>query len=274
MGIRESLLNTITSVGNSDFVRIVTSAGASSKATVANLFKSFESGLSSKSSLTTSDYIRVVGSDNNSYKQSVSSVADAILPLLKKTVPSGTDTSSITEIGDYYSTWTNIPTGSSASGYLWVLPHNSSNAYRKQIYSPYGDNTLYIRTLNGNNWTSWEKLPTRADVDALNEKTTPQSFSFDFGGKTWLFYKTGRIVHFQAANDIRSAAEGTNDIGTLPAGYRPVSQVYLGVQNALTDNQRKCFVTVGTTGIVRFYTPVEITSANNNGFAGTYIAAP
>lgn len=39
MGVRESLLNTITSVADSDFVRIVTSAGASSKATVANLAK-------------------------------------------------------------------------------------------------------------------------------------------------------------------------------------------------------------------------------------------
>lgn len=75
MAIRESLLNTITSVASSDFVRLVTSAGESSKATVANLFKSFESGLGAKSSLTTSDYIRVVGSDNNVYKQSVSAVA-------------------------------------------------------------------------------------------------------------------------------------------------------------------------------------------------------
>lgn len=78
MGIRESLLNTITSVADSDFVRIVTSAGASSKATVRNLFKSFESALGAKSSLTTSDYIRVVGSDNESYKQSVSAVKTAM----------------------------------------------------------------------------------------------------------------------------------------------------------------------------------------------------
>ena len=39
MGIRESLLNTITPVGNSDFVRIVTSAGASNKAKVSALAK-------------------------------------------------------------------------------------------------------------------------------------------------------------------------------------------------------------------------------------------
>ena len=79
MGIRESLLNTITSVADSDFVRIVTSAGASSKATVQNLFKGFESNLGAKSSLTTSDYIRVVGSDNEAYKQLVSDVAKKII---------------------------------------------------------------------------------------------------------------------------------------------------------------------------------------------------
>ena len=79
MGVRESLLNTITSVADSDFVRIVTSAGASSKATVRNLFKGFESNLGAKSSLTTSDYIRVVGTDNVSYKQLVSDVAKKII---------------------------------------------------------------------------------------------------------------------------------------------------------------------------------------------------
>ncbi len=39
MGIRESLLNTISSVSDSDFVRIATAAGASSKVTVSNLAK-------------------------------------------------------------------------------------------------------------------------------------------------------------------------------------------------------------------------------------------
>ena len=39
MAIRESLLNTINSIATSDFVRAVTSAGASSKVTVSNLAK-------------------------------------------------------------------------------------------------------------------------------------------------------------------------------------------------------------------------------------------
>ena len=83
MGIRESLLNTITSVGNGDFIRIVTSAGASSKATLANVFKSFESGLGAKSNLTSSDYIRVVGSDNVSYKQPLTALGSGMLPYIQ-----------------------------------------------------------------------------------------------------------------------------------------------------------------------------------------------
>ena len=39
MAVRESLLNTINSIATSDFVRAVTSAGASSKVTVSNLAK-------------------------------------------------------------------------------------------------------------------------------------------------------------------------------------------------------------------------------------------
>lgn len=39
MAIRESLLNTISTIATSDFVRAVTSAGASSKVTVSNLAK-------------------------------------------------------------------------------------------------------------------------------------------------------------------------------------------------------------------------------------------
>lgn len=168
MGIRESLLNTITSVADSDFVRIVTSAGASSKATVRNLFKGFESNLGAKSSLTTSDYIRVVGSDNESYKQLVSGVADVINPLLAKVLSGDHDANTYSTIGLYYcGGWSNQPTGASAAGYLMVLPHRTDTSYKKQIYSPYSTNDLYIRTMNGGTWTAWEKMPTRAELTSV-----------------------------------------------------------------------------------------------------------
>ena len=110
-----------------------------------------------------------------------------------------------------------------------------------------------------------------ADVNELNSKITPSSVTFSFGGKTWYFYKINRIVVVIAPSDIRSASSGNNTIGTLPAAYRPFASIYLGVQNAGSDNQRKCFLIVNPNGDVVFYSPVAITTAQNCGITGCYI---
>lgn len=157
MAIRESLLNTITSVASSDFVRIVTSAGASSKATVANLFKSFESGLGAKSSLTTSDYIRVVGSDNEAYKQSVSDVKSTMgvttLENRFKYVSSGSF-NDMQAYGIYLcQSLTNAPSTTYSQYALIVIGTTSTT---KQIAFPTaGDSQLYIRHYVGGSWSSW-----------------------------------------------------------------------------------------------------------------------
>lgn len=102
MAIKESLLTVVNSISDSDFVRAVTSAGASRKLSVSNLAKhivetytgstiagsaqSVKSALDAlvekdypaKSSLTTNDYIRVVGTDNVSYKQRIYDVKTAM----------------------------------------------------------------------------------------------------------------------------------------------------------------------------------------------------
>lgn len=102
MAIKERLLSAITSVSNSDFVRLVTSEGASRKALVSDVAKQIienyngstiagsaqsvksavdamvEKNYPAKSSLTTSDYIRVVGTDNVSYKQRINDVKTAM----------------------------------------------------------------------------------------------------------------------------------------------------------------------------------------------------
>lgn len=102
MAIKESLLTVVNSISDSDFVRAVTSAGASRKLSVSNLAKHIvetytgstiagsaqsvksavdamvEKNYPAKSSLTTSDYIRVVGTDNVSYKQRLVDVKTAM----------------------------------------------------------------------------------------------------------------------------------------------------------------------------------------------------
>jgi hypothetical protein len=156
MAIRESLLNTITSVASSDFVRLVTSAGESSKATVANLFKSFESGLSAKSSLTTSDYIRVVGSDNACYKQLVSDVADLMLTRFGKTATYTGDLNTLNTNGYWYcsSGASNLPTGLTV-GHL-VVTRVGTRAM--QICVQYTGDATYVRTSadGGSTWGAWK----------------------------------------------------------------------------------------------------------------------
>ena len=176
MGIRESLLNTITSVGNGDFIRIVTSAGASSKATVANLFKSFESGLGAKTSLTTSDYIRVVGSDNNAYKQSVSSVISSLgIDKLTGQLASSFsgDANTLTSTGQWQvgnpSNVTNLPSDANYG----IMAVETARGY---VYQRYIDANLvvyYRRSVDsGSNWSAWTKEPTRAEIDAVKRSYT------------------------------------------------------------------------------------------------------
>lgn len=195
MGIRESLLNTITSAGNSDFVRIVTSAGASSKATVANLFKSFESGLGAKSSLTNSDYIRVVGSDNNLYKQSVSSVKSAlgITALEDRTKAYLYEQSSgdfltwvqntFTNNGEYYVIYaTTNTTGwpSSGTGTCLVQRRNADyylTAYINTTGIADGQSVYFNRFIAGR-WLGWTQALTRAEVEALETTVTGTTNQF------------------------------------------------------------------------------------------------
>ena len=181
MGIRESLLNTITSVGSSDFVRIVTSAGASSKATLQNVIKSFETGLGAKTSLTDSDYIRIVGSDNNLYKQSVSSMkSDMGISALEANdgtrIYNGTDLNTLAlpanykKIRVYYgediTQMTNRPSDTSNAWPFCLICLPIGGFYTKQILHLYGTatnpNNVYVRTQSyvtgGTTWTNWVQL--------------------------------------------------------------------------------------------------------------------
>ena len=236
MGIRESLLNTITSVGSSDFVRIVTSAGASSKATLQNVIKSFETGLGAKTSLTTSDYIRVVGSDNNPYKQSVSDVKSTMgVTTLENnmgsTLTSGTDLNTLTlsanerKIKIYHgqdiTAMVNRP---SAVSNAWpfcleLIPIGTGATYTKQVLHIYGttgipDNT-YVRTQTysgGTVWTNWVQLPTRAEIDALNSNTTKHDITtyVDLSSytSTWYTFPTDGYITASCGSASNSIAVG------------------------------------------------------------------
>lgn len=165
MGVRESLLNTITSVADSDFVRIVTSAGASSKATLQNVIKSFETGLGAKSSLTTSDYVRVVGSDNNSYKQSLSDIANAVGEF-NTTVQLLTDCNDAVDPSKiYYANGSTANRPENANWWFIKCEAKYENMIFQNAYFMNSTNVIvYQRSRDTyGNWGAWVKQPTRAE---------------------------------------------------------------------------------------------------------------
>ena len=219
MGIRESLLNTITSVGNSDFVRIVTSAGASSKATVANLFKSFESGLSAKSSLTDSDYIRVVGSDNNAYKQSLSGVMNTMgvsdLNSMFRDVAwrSNENLNDLSTTGIYWISTgaTNTPRGAGTTGWYPLMVIGNGTTVRQIIAT--SENTYYTRKYQSGSWSAWEQMPTRAEMNAVTPVDLGNSVSSMESTLQTVWDNGGRMILFQCASGLTNIL--TNGAATV-----------------------------------------------------------
>lgn len=77
--------------------------------------------------------------------------------------------------GYYYVTGaTGIPTGVSSNGYLRVYGRKSYLSTLMSIeYRPYNSADTYVNMKKGNeSWSGWEKLPTRAEMDALNSNLT------------------------------------------------------------------------------------------------------
>lgn len=257
MGIRESLLNTITSVGNSDFVRIVTSAGASSKATLQNVIKSFETGLGAKSSLTTSDYIRVVGSDNNLYKQSVSSVMQmmGIEDVVNGTrgqigsLPNGNIDDFATDkiYGTYYlnnsdSDITGTKPDTSGQGLLFCK-QQSSAIYRQIYIGVASSSAMKVRYYYNNAWTQWSNLPIRSEIDTLNSNTTKHDITtyVDLASYTSTWYTFPTDGYLTASCGSASNAIAVGRVG----GSSLNATLIIGGYGNSTYGSWSCFVRAG-----------------------------
>lgn len=166
------------------------------------VFKAFyEQNLAQKSSLTTSDFIRVVGSDNVSYKQGMSTVASVI----NSAQPIGSHSGSIKQwalqlngqaiTATSPTTTTDLPDISNKYGLAWTKSIVSGNNKWVHLYwSPTNVNDIYICSNIGNadNWTAWQKMPTRTEVDALTSRI--QGFSNGSSGGTATLPITARGI--------------------------------------------------------------------------------
>ena len=102
-------------------------------------------------------------------------------------------------------------------------------------------------------------------TDALR---VTQTQKFTACGKTWNFRRIGKVVYFDAPNDITSASAGLNLLGTLPSGMIPDYPQRVCLGNNATATR---FVQIGNDGKVYLYTSTAISSAMNGSCSSTYV---
>ena len=150
----------------------------------------YEKDLAQKSTLTTSDFIRVVGSDNVSYKQNMNSVmetmglkyadlgsfstqSDLETALNNKLTAMPTNTTA------YIRFATSAPFGvfqSSGATYICDLRKGGSATYASISLHGLGINAEIVGNKSSATWT-FQKEPTRAEVDALNQRVISRNVS-------------------------------------------------------------------------------------------------
>lgn len=113
----------------------------------------------------------------------------------------------------YSSTATSIP----YAGAQGVLIHMGRDSRPSQIATSYANNSLYIRSKNGSNWSSWNEIVTTNTIDLKNSLLN----GWTINGVINLTKKSNEIYL------IGSIRNGTSTNGTsvlsIPAGYRPPS---------------------------------------------------
>lgn len=236
-----------------------------------------ERNLPSKTTLTTSDYIRVVGSDNASYKQGVPSLMNT-MGVARTLISDNTDFDSLVPNatlgtgyyrGNNISSMTNRPSPE-VNTFPWALDAINVNGYVKQIlhvYTAAGNIVVYERIQHYSSGSSpfaaWTKVPTRAEVDALNSKTTQELTSSIASSGSGRATKVGNAVTVQGSfSGITTSGKGWYDICTLPNGFAPSLQVdTVGVDNsASSSSDVPVQLRVTSAGLVRFYSQVAKTT--------------
>lgn len=145
---KEKNLTTVTSIAAADFARLVTSAGASVKATAANLAKYV---------VETYNGSTVAGS-----AQSVKSALDSLNSKITGTsISNNSDLNDYTDVGKYYTgassataTIVNKPSDLTSA---FVMEVQLRGGYLNQIIYDYGGK-IYIRGKVSSGWQSWYKF--------------------------------------------------------------------------------------------------------------------
>ena len=150
MSIKESALNAITSITQSDFIRAVTAAGASRRVTVANLAKAIIESYTRSS----------LAGENQSVKAALDSLNSKTSAV---SIQQNTDLDNLESPGFYFSgssattaTLTNCPI--TGSGFFMRIPPGN---YTIQIIFTHHEICLRNKTSSG--WRSWQRVTGAAE---------------------------------------------------------------------------------------------------------------
>ena len=188
----------------------------------------YEQNLGQKSSLTTSDFIRVVGSDNVSYKQLLSNVlATGGMGELITSSGGWQSDNAKTAFENAYASWANntVHVGVIRAGSVAIYIACKADAqYGAVHFLTYGSGFAqeYTRNIYGGTWGDIIVLPTRAEIDALNNKTqisTDPATGITL--ETNAIIKKGNVCNLRIVTNPVSISSGTK-IATIPDNaYKP-----------------------------------------------------
>lgn len=228
----------------------------------------YEKDLAQKSSLTTSDFIRVVGSDNVSYKQLVSDVAKKIIETYTGSTLAGSarsiqtafsatvagkgtltsiasDTVIINKEPGMYQVQLSADSSYLPSRYGLLTIDFNSNYGVATFYLTNGDTYRRVFSRNNNSWYgAWTKLPTRAEIDALNSNLTVKDIKSKLSSSVATIQaaysqRIGNVVIVQLRFTLTSAVAPHTDV---ISGFDRSNSNYSGINSfSLYDNTAEEF---------------------------------
>lgn len=140
---------------------------------------------------------------------------------------------------------TNLPTGVSTHGQLLVVRGGGDTI--SQIYMPYNESNLYIRTANNigkdtpnwKTWTTFARPNTVTEFTAVNQtKSYIKEIGMPYSSKATAT-RIGNQVQLtwhRAISNINKQCEYLEMIETIPLGYRPAFEVHMNLSGNVSNS--------------------------------------
>ena len=229
MAIKENLLSVISSLQSGDFLRVVTSEGASRKASISNvgrwLVENYE------------------GSTLAGSAQSLqSAMSRGSITSMGSPLTSGTDLNTLTTFGIYYyhnpvSDLVNAPSDAGNYAMLYVVPRATESRCDQILLTNSG--AYYRAQTNATQWSAWVALgrvpKQESYTPTISSSTGDQDFATD--SVAFLCTKNGQMILIAGRFRITNAGTTSGSIRiSLPEGIDVLDSGVGGCGNVVVDN--------------------------------------